>query len=169
MKNIKLIGATAAVILASTVAGIMAPSVMAQVAVNNGLEYLKNVSPSELSQAYTIDVDFEGSLTEAKNAKDLKVISEKNAIAEFSNESDMSMVMGKTIMPNDPGYVEAPKIEMIGNGTMEDPYRPKDGVTLEYQVDPRVTKYLQYTNPAGKKVTLGIDKNNLPIIMKVSQ
>lgn len=170
MKNVKLVGATAIVILVSLLSSIFAPSVMAHVAVNNGLEYLSTVSASDFQNAgYSIDiVDFENSLVEAKNATDLRTISEKDAIKAITDESDMAVIIGSTGI-DDPNYVAPPEVEMVGNGTIEDPYRPKDGVALEYQPDSRITKYLQYTNPEGKKVVLGIDKNNLPIIIKISQ
>lgn len=172
MKNIKLISVTAIIALVAIISSIFAPSVMAQITINNWLSYLEVASPAMLEkEGYTkININFEWSLKEAKNAKDLRIISEEKAI-DFLTAEKLPMDVVSIRVP-DKDTSEASQNVAVNKevwiATAEDVRYLKDKKVAWYQRDSRIVKYLSYTNPAGKKVVLGIDKNNLPIIMQIS-
>lgn len=99
MKNVKLIGATAFIVLASTVASIMAPSVMAQVEISEGLKKIDTLSKTQMEVFQkSLWSDLKTSLLEAKKAKDIRKISKKEYYKIFKNDTGVGRIaMNSTI------------------------------------------------------------------------
>ncbi|MFZ4461317.1 MAG: hypothetical protein ACOYN2_01935 [Patescibacteria group bacterium] len=142
MKNIKTIGVTAAIATISLVGTIFTPNVLAYKAVSDGLGTVAQLESQNISEVYSINVnDFEKILTTAKKSSDLKVIPEEEA-NKLIEKSDMS----------------------IGRTTTT-----ADTSTANAKFDSRIVKFISFTNETKEKVVVGLDKDNLPILMTTAQ
>jgi hypothetical protein len=132
--------------------------VQAQEVMDKVIFTLKDLTPEQRKEIETkIKADLESSLEETKAAKDLRVISAEEFMKmEKKTSTD---VKGKK------GFFFAVKEDEEGNNALQKKVRQ----IKENPLSPKDLTLLRYTDTKGRDVTLGIDKNNIPVmkLMKI--
>lgn len=130
----------------------------AQEIVNNAMDHIIKLSDTDREALeQKIQADLKSSLEEAKQAKDLTVVPE-NEIQRMDPPKEFG---DKDVFMTKPLNGDGP----VGKGIIKKEFKPGTRVELSGKVmAPHGIKVLRYTNPEGKKVILGINDNNEPVM-----
>jgi hypothetical protein len=120
----------------------------AQAEVKNMMFKTKQLNPEERANIEKkIQGDMEGSLQEAYAAKDLIIV-----------EGDQMQDMGITTFKGSDGAQNASFMAVKGSGDTKGA-----GSVMVSRDAEKIVKQLRYTDPKGRKVTLGISENGVPV------
>lgn len=134
------------------------PQAQAQEIVSNAMDHIITLSDADRKVLEEkIKADLEGSLEEAKQAKDLTVVPEE----EIQRIDPPKEFEKKDVLITKPFKIDGPD----GHVNVGDEMKP--GTRIEFSgkvMAPHGVKVLRYTNPEGKKIILGINDKNEPVM-----